>query len=91
MSNSGDPALCASAERYDMAAYAYHALALGYSDDEVNRFFCEGLFAVGDELTVEQLLPTVLKVGEINLRCMEELGKITVESVSDDVLSRFDD
>jgi hydroxylamine reductase len=63
-----------------MAAYAYHALALGYSDDEVNRFFCEGLFAVGDELTVEQLLPTVLKVGEINLRCMELLDRANTES-----------
>ena len=27
-----------------MAAYAYHAQMLGYQDDEVNDFFCEGLF-----------------------------------------------
>ena len=27
-----------------MAAYAYHALVLGYTDDEVNRFFADGLF-----------------------------------------------
>ena len=39
-----------------MSAYAYHALMLGYVDDEVNRFFCEGLFAIGEELTMEQLL-----------------------------------
>lgn len=25
------------------AAYAYHALVLGYSDEEVNNFFYEGL------------------------------------------------
>ncbi len=53
-----------------MAAYAYHALMLGYTDEEVNRFFCEGLAAVGEELAMDQLLPVVLKVGEVNLRCM---------------------
>lgn len=58
-----------------MAAYAYHALMLGYVDDEVNRFFCEGLFAVGEDMTVEQLLPIVLKVGEVNLKCMALLDK----------------
>ena len=26
-----------------MAAYAYHALMLGFSDEEVNMFFCEAL------------------------------------------------
>ena len=58
-----------------MAAYAYHALMLGLSDEEVNRFFADGLFAVGEELTAEQLLPTVLKVGEVNLKCMALLDK----------------
>ncbi len=58
-----------------MAAYAYHALMLGYTDDEVNRFFAEGLFYIGEDLTVEQLLPHVLKVGEINLKCMALLDK----------------
>ncbi|MDO4581849.1 MAG: hydroxylamine reductase [Bacillota bacterium] len=63
-----------------MAAYAYHALMLGYTDEEVNRFFAEGLFAVGEELTVEQLLPAVLKVGEINLKCMALLDKANTET-----------
>ncbi len=53
-----------------MAAYAFHAMVLGYSDEEVNAFFYEGLCAVGEEWTMEQLLPVVLKVGEINLKCM---------------------
>ena len=26
-----------------MAAYAYHAMVLGYTDDEVNAFFYEGI------------------------------------------------
>lgn len=63
-----------------MAAYAYHALMLGYSDDEVNRFFCKGLFAVGEKQTMEQLLPTVLKVGEINLKCMALLDKANTQT-----------
>lgn len=33
-----------------MAAYACHALILGYQDDEVNAFFYEGLSAVGEDL-----------------------------------------
>lgn len=63
-----------------MAAYAYHALELGYSDNEVNSFLYEGLFAVGEELDMEQLLPLVLKVGEINLKCMELLDKANTET-----------
>lgn len=63
-----------------MAAYAYHALMLGYSDDEVNRFFCEGLRAVGEDLGMEQLLPIVLNVGEINLKCMALLDKANTET-----------
>ena len=58
-----------------MAAYAYHAMVLGYSDEEVYSFFYEGLFAVGEEMEMEQLLPIVLKTGEINLKCMELLDR----------------
>lgn len=58
-----------------MAAYAYHALILGRSSEEVNRFFYEGLFAVGEELTAEQLLPLVWKVGQVNLTCMALLDE----------------
>lgn len=63
-----------------MAAYAYHALMLGYTDEPVNRFFREGLFAIGEEQTMEQLLPTVLKVGEVNLKCMALLDKANTET-----------
>jgi len=63
-----------------MAAYAYHAQMLGYQDDEADDFFCEGLFKIGYENTMEELLPTVLKVGEINLKCMALLDKANTES-----------
>ena len=63
-----------------MAAYAYHARMLGYVDEEVDHFFAEGLFAIGEDLTKEQLLPKVLKVGEINLKCMALLDKANTGS-----------
>lgn len=63
-----------------MAAYAWHAAVLGYQDEEVNRFFCTGLAAVGAEQTMEQLLPLVLKTGEVNLKCMELLDRANTET-----------
>lgn len=63
-----------------MAAYAYHALILGLSDDEINNFFYEGMFAVGSDLSMEQLLPLVLKVGEVNYKCMALLDKANTDA-----------
>lgn len=63
-----------------MAAYAYHALMLGYTDEEINLFFCEALYKIGYEETKEELLPTVLRVGEINLKCMALLNRANTES-----------
>ena len=63
-----------------MAAYAYHAYVLDYEDTEVNRFFCEALFKIGYEESADALLPTVLKVGEINLKCMALLDKANTET-----------
>ncbi len=63
-----------------VAAYAYHAMVLGYSDEEVNHFFYEGLFAVGEDWDMEQLLPVVMKVGEVNLKCMALLDKANTET-----------
>ena len=63
-----------------MAAYAYHAKVLGYSDEEVNKFFCEALFMIGYRDSLETLLPVVLKVGEINLKCMALLDKANTET-----------
>ena len=58
-----------------MAAYAYHALMLGYSNQKVNNFFYEGLSAIAEDMDMAQLLPLVLKVGEVNLKCMEMLDE----------------
>ena len=32
-----------------MAAYAYHAMVLGYENAEVNQFFSKALFALGED------------------------------------------
>lgn len=63
-----------------MAAYAFHAETLGYSDSRVNAFFCEGLAAIGKDLGMEELLPIVLKTGEINLLCMALLDQANTET-----------
>lgn len=58
-----------------MAAYAYHALMLGLSDETVNNFFYKALSILGYDYEMNELLPIVLEVGEVNLRCMELLDR----------------
>lgn len=62
-----------------MAAYAWHARVLGYTDDVVDAFFYEALAALADKSTMDDLLPLVLKVGEVNLACMALLDKANTE------------
>lgn len=63
-----------------MAAYAYHAGVLGYTDDEVNRFFVKALCAIGENHTMDELLPIVMEVGQVNYRCMEMLDRANTET-----------
>ncbi len=64
-----------------MAAYAYHAAVLGYMDKEVNEFFYDALFAVGmKDFGMDELLPVVMKTGEINLKCMALLDKANTKT-----------
>ena len=64
-----------------LAAYAYHAAALGYRDDAVSSFLHEGLAVLADaEAGADVLLPMSLKVGEVNLRCMELLDQANTET-----------
>lgn len=67
-----------------MAAYAYHAAVLGYKDPEVSRFFYKALAVIGsDGRSMEQILPVVLEVGEVNLKCMALLDKANTETFGD--------
>ncbi len=63
-----------------MAAYAYHAMVLGYTNDELNRFFYKALFALGEDWGTDELLPIVMEVGKYNLACMEMLDKANTET-----------
>lgn len=63
-----------------MAAYAYHAMVLDYTDEEVNHYFAEALAAIGSEMSFDELLPLVLKTGEINLKCMALLDRANTET-----------
>ncbi len=67
-----------------MAAYAYHAGVLGYTNDEVNHFLAKALFSIGeDDWGMEELLPIVLEVGEVNYKCMEMLDKANTSVYGD--------
>ena len=63
-----------------MSAYAHHAMVLGYTDEEVNRFFAKALFAVGEDWGMDELLPIVMEVGEKNLKCMALLDQANTET-----------
>ena len=64
------------------AAYADHAYALGYSDDQVFAFFHEALdFLTSDGAKdIEALTGMALRVGEVNLRVMEMLDKANTDT-----------
>ena len=64
-----------------VAAYAYHAAVLGYKDEMIHQFLYKALFAIGTEdWGMEELLPIVLEVGEVNLKCMAMLDKANTET-----------
>ena len=64
-----------------VAAYAYHAAVLGYTDEAISGFFYKALFAVGeDSWGMEELLPVVMEVGDINLNCMALLDRANTET-----------
>ena len=68
-----------------MAAYAYHAMVLGYTDASLNQFFINALSALSKDLGMDELLPIVMEVGRFNLLCMELLDTANTESFGDPV------
>ena len=63
-----------------MSAYAYHAMILGYTSDKVNNFFYKALYVLAEDWGMEELLPVVMEVGEVNLDCMELLDRANRET-----------
>src|SRR5574344_3105313 len=68
-----------------IAAYAHHASVLGYKDEAVDKFFYKALQAISKDIPTSELLPLVLKTGEINLKCMELLDKANTETYGNPV------
>lgn len=66
-----------------MAAYAYHAMVLGYTSRAVNEFFYKALAMISYDLSMEDLLPLVLETGKINLQCMALLDKANTGTYGD--------
>lgn len=68
-----------------MAAYAYHANILGFTDNNVIEFFYEALNEIGECNDTDKLLKLVLKAGSVNLTCMELLDKAHTSTYGDPV------
>ena len=64
-----------------IAAYAYHVRVLGRTSRLVDDFLYEALFAIGmDGYGVDELLPLVMKAGEVNYVCMELLDEANTQA-----------
>jgi hydroxylamine reductase len=63
------------------AAYADHALVLGFEDASIYALFHEALdFLAGQPTNVDAILGWVLKAGELNLRVLEMLDRANTET-----------
>lgn len=68
-----------------MAAYAYHAMTLGYADASLNQFFLTALDSLSKDWGMNELLPIVMEVGRFNLTCMELLDRANTETFGDPI------
>ena len=59
-----------------MAAYAYHAAVLEYTEKEVMDFFYQALVVIGmKDCGMAVLMPVVIETGKMHLKCIELLNK----------------
>lgn len=65
------------------AAYAYHARVLGFVDEVVDAFLFEALAALAEPGSMDDLLPLVLRAGEVNTRCMALLDAANTGTYGD--------
>jgi hydroxylamine reductase len=64
-----------------IAAYAYHAMVLGHTSPQISAFIYQALAAVAEPAYgTDELLPLVLKAGEVNLATMELLDKANTQA-----------
>ncbi len=64
-----------------LAAYAHHALLLGYTDEKIFAFVHDALsYLASKDQTIDKLLEYALKAGQINFRVMELLDQAHTET-----------
>lgn len=68
-----------------MAAYAHHALNLGYQDEQVTEWFYRGLRALRQERSIDDWLELIMEFGRVNFRCMELLDRANTETFGNPV------
>ena len=61
-----------------MAAYSYHARVLGYTDGEIDLFFCTALRALAEGSDKDKLFQLVEDTGRMAYRVMAEIGRAHV-------------
>ena len=66
-----------------MAAYNYHARVLGYTDGEIDLFFCTALRAIAQERDKDKLFQLVEDTGRMAYRVMAELDKANTGAFGD--------
>lgn len=63
-----------------MAAYAHHAMNLGYEDESVTKWFYKGLCEVNKEHSAEEWIELIMEFGKVNFKCMELLDRANTET-----------
>ena len=63
-----------------MAAYAHHAMNLGYMDDTVIKWFYKGLCEINKEHTPEEWIDLIMEFGQVNFKCLELLDRANTET-----------
>ncbi len=71
-----------------MAAYAHHAMNLGYRDEQVSAWFYKGLAALHQPHSIEEWLNLILEFGKVNYQCMALLDKANTGTFGDPVPTR---
>jgi hydroxylamine reductase len=71
-----------------IAAYAYHAKALGRNVTDITAFILKALAAIGEDgFGLNELLPLIMECGKVNLEALEVLDKANTETFGSPVPS----
>ena len=71
-----------------MSAYLYHANALGYDDEAINKFMQSTLAKLLDDMSVEDLIALTLETGKVGVDVMALLDKANTETYGNPELTK---